>query len=869
MGPVSMAADEHLTQPDHVEALLARSLEGPPERWRTALDSVCARHPQHAQELRKRFDALHQFGLSEATVSLQAMWRETPDLLHELAGELGVERSAATPPPEPADGRVLAQRYRLGRQLGQGAMGVVYEATDLELDRSVAVKVLRGTLFLDDSSEDRFLREAEVLAQLTHPHVVRLYDRGRGDEMFLVMELLEGAPLCDILWDARDAGTAGGLDPSRASRVVEARLPESQGLRLGVHWVAQVASGLIAAHGLGVLHRDVKPSNIFIRRDGTAVLLDFGIAARADGLSVTATDSVLGTPCYMAPEQTTRAGRGPAIDVYGLTACLYHVVTQRPPYEGSAIEVLSALQKRDPVPAHRLVPGLARDLRAILEKGMERDPKRRYPSVEALQRDLLAFLDYRPVSARPLTPAGRLVRRMRRAPSRWTAAATTVTLLVVLALEWSSHQEQTALAAVANEYRHLPPALALQGSPSERTEPKWTQAREVHLARLDRILAIEPADLHARLLRASLRLDRGDVFGAAGDVEHAATSHPGSGYLTELGALYRGSVDAAERGASAVDLAKVRIEPQSAEEKFAAAFHALRGREPGYLQTAVPWLSEAARSYEPARGLALLYCYPDQQERLRAAERVERDYGHATARTAFVRGFALSRLHNFDAAADRFRQSLELCPQQYGALHNLGVAYQHLHRLDEAAQALNDARELWPANWRTPHTLSKVEQQRGNFEAAYELASELPAASVEERSIRLERMVRVRVMEAVQRRLEGHAEDVTAAAQDAATLIQEVLPIARGDRKRRIEASLTVARFLVRDRDQDRAFRNYLLPLIETADLPAGHPDAIPFGPAELRGLSVMMPEEPSVDSVRLLKQLMRVRARDYGDAGQ
>src|SRR5690606_29711279 len=183
-----------------------------------------------------------------------------------------------------------------------------------------------------------------------------------------------------------------------------------------------VAAGLGAAHAQGVYHRDVKPSNILIPTDLRAVLLDFGIAARAGDPSLTAGETALGTPCYMAPEQATGGQRSAAtIDVYGLSATLYHLLTGKAPFDGDAAQVVARLQREDPLPPHVVRPDLPRDLAAIVEKGMAREPRHRYATIRELEADLRAFLAHRPVSARPLSRIARAVRRSRRHPARTTA----------------------------------------------------------------------------------------------------------------------------------------------------------------------------------------------------------------------------------------------------------------------------------------------------------------------------------------------------------------------------------------------------------------------------------------------------------------
>ncbi|MCK5943487.1 MAG: serine/threonine protein kinase, partial [Planctomycetes bacterium] len=341
-------------------------------------------------------------------VDVDALCRDHPELAGEVRAALGLRDDvAALHRGEPdaaarAPGTMLADRYLLLDAVGSGAAGAVWRARDERLHREVAVKLLHQGVFAGVDAEQRFLREAVVLAGHEHPHIVRIYDQGQTEDghSYLVTELLRGASLAELLQLAQRAMPDGpslsrfaGLDWLR-DRLPSARL-ESSWLRQAVLWVAQLGEGLMAAHDRGVCHRDVKPGNAFVRDDGDAVLLDFGIAAQAGDASITRTHTVLGTPSYAAPEQA--AGRGeasPALDVYGLTATLYHLLTLRPPHEGDLHQVLAALRDRDPVPAERLCRGLPRDLQAILDRGLEREPRRRYQGMRELVQDLRAFLDH-------------------------------------------------------------------------------------------------------------------------------------------------------------------------------------------------------------------------------------------------------------------------------------------------------------------------------------------------------------------------------------------------------------------------------------------------------------------------------------------
>lgn len=252
-------------------------------------------------------------------------------------------------------GRVIAGRYRLLSVLGQGGMGTVWRAHDDVLDRLVAIKEVSPP---PDVTRDegqtlrvRTLREARTAARLSHPNVVTIFDVVEdGDKPWIVMELVEARSLREIV--ERD----GPLPPPRAAAV---------GL--------QLLAALRAAHGLGIVHRDVKPGNVLIDAGGRAVLADFGIARAVDSPSLTRSGVVVGSPSYIAPERARGERGGPRSDLWSLGATLYAAVEGRPPYErDGAWATLNAVVTQDPDP-----PGRAGPLWPVLSELLRRDPDRR------------------------------------------------------------------------------------------------------------------------------------------------------------------------------------------------------------------------------------------------------------------------------------------------------------------------------------------------------------------------------------------------------------------------------------------------------------------------------------------------------------
>jgi serine/threonine protein kinase len=260
---------------------------------------------------------------------------------------------------------VIGTRYRIERELGRGGMATVHLAHDEELGRPVAVKVLADHLADDDAFRARFLREARLAGQLTHPNLVRVYDAGEADgRPFIVMEYVPGTSLADV-----------------------ERLPVDRIVDLGV----QACAGLQHAHEAGLVHRDVKPANLLVRDDGVLKIADFGIARGPESTRHTQVGTLLGTAAYLAPEQIAGADATAASDVYSLGAVLYELLTGRPPYSFSSLAELAAKQSDGLIePVRDAEPGVPVEVEAAVMHALARDPRFRPLSAAELGQELAA-----------------------------------------------------------------------------------------------------------------------------------------------------------------------------------------------------------------------------------------------------------------------------------------------------------------------------------------------------------------------------------------------------------------------------------------------------------------------------------------------
>jgi len=271
--------------------------------------------------------------------------------------------------------------YELIEELGRGGMGIVYRATQQSLGRTVAIKMLLRRDLASRADLARFRSEAEAAAWLDHPGIVSIFEVGESDGLpFYSMRFIEGTTLARQL-------AAGPLPPREAALLL-----------------AKVADAVQAAHDRGVLHRDLKPSNILIDTAGRPHVSDFGLAKRLeDDQSVTHTGAILGTPCYMSPEQAagSRGDVGPTSDVWSLGAILYQMLTGRPPFQAaSPMDTLLAVLETDPPAPRTVTAGVDRDLEMIALKSLQKPQELRYASAGSLAADLRAFLAGETIAAR-------------------------------------------------------------------------------------------------------------------------------------------------------------------------------------------------------------------------------------------------------------------------------------------------------------------------------------------------------------------------------------------------------------------------------------------------------------------------------------
>ncbi len=446
-----------------------------------ALHELCAEDPSLAEELARRIAAFE---------SMEAM-------LGVGAHTTNADRSEKPEIPVHLTEKLRPLGYELLEVIDQGGMGVVYKATQIELRRTVALKMIAG-FRVGPKQLARFRVEAEAIARLQHPHIVQIYEVGEVDgHSFFTMEYVDGGTLAHRL-------SAEPLSPRTAAQLVET-----------------IARAIHHAHERGIVHRDLKPANILLAigseqwavgsNDQTLAsdslpahspkVSDFGLAKRLGAdTDHTTTGEVIGTPTYMAPEQAEGKTNtiGPACDVYAIGAILYESLTGRPPFRGkSVLETLRQVIADEPVAPRRVRLGIPRDLEAICLKCLEKKPGHRYVSAEALADDLRRFANGEPVVARRLSWVGRLLKLARHRPM-WPASM----LLIVVA----------SVGFAAQKYTEREQARARTEAEQERKRTRAVevapQAREI----LQRHCYACHGAAFAKAKRGFLVLDRASLF---------------------------------------------------------------------------------------------------------------------------------------------------------------------------------------------------------------------------------------------------------------------------------------------------------------------------------------------------------------------
>jgi len=474
-----------------------------------AVADYAERCPEHAERIKQLFPML---------------------LTMEAAGadpSLGRTVAPAEPGGEWAGPRLdRVGGYRLLREIGRGGMGIVYEAEQVALGRHVALKVLPLYAARGGSGLERFRQEAKAAARLHHTNIVPVYEVGQdGDAYFYAMQFIAGQPLDQVLDEVRKFREPGGGTEGRPALpanvahslltglpmpppVAEAEPPGQTApssaasaaggayyrsvARIGI----QVAQALDYAHREGVIHRDVKPSNLLLDADGRVWVTDFGLA-KTDGSALTQTGDIVGTVRYMAPERFN-GWSDPRSDVYALGLTLYEMVGLRPAFDAAEQgKLMDQVLHQEPPALRRADPHVPRDLETIIVKAIDREPSRRYQTAAVFGADLQRFLEDRPILARRAGVAERAWRWGKRNPA--LAAAAALTFFSLLAVTVVSVWFAAAQAKSAAEAKLL--SVHLSEALTDRDAALKVTRRHAARSALDRAQGLqERGHLHEAML---------------------------------------------------------------------------------------------------------------------------------------------------------------------------------------------------------------------------------------------------------------------------------------------------------------------------------------------------------------------------------
>lgn len=386
-------------KPSIVDRLLEECLLTRSDQQAARLERVCRDNPEHAPDLRERYELLQEAGLLMTAV-------ERP----------------AQPATETGAALTRFGEFELVREIGRGGMGLVYLAAQPSMNRRVALKLIRLDYLNQERARVRFQREVAAVSSLDHPGICTVYEAGEVDGTpYIAMRYIEGETLAQRIATARETG-----DNTTSEKQTFATIA----------LIEKVALALHHAHESGLIHRDVKPGNIIVTPDEAPVLLDFGLARfeESSGDSLTMTGDAIGTPAYMSPEQISPAGRlmDRRTDVYSLAVTLFESLTLRAPFAAPTREGLyRQILHGGRFDASTLQRAMPRDLQIVLATAMERDPQRRYATAQAFADDLRRVRLLQPITVRSPSRAERLWRWTRREPLKATIAVAVPMLALV------------------------------------------------------------------------------------------------------------------------------------------------------------------------------------------------------------------------------------------------------------------------------------------------------------------------------------------------------------------------------------------------------------------------------------------------------